>query len=113
MSRKTLLAIIGILGVILTFIQTQFGLGIDVGSICAGLGAIVVYIWLEAKNDLAKMAKQPQKWGDPKFWISFITVILAAINEQFGIHLPVEIIITVLVFIVGLLFKRDLKYPVY
>ena len=113
MSRKTLMAVIAIIGVILTFFKDQFGLNIDVTSILAGISAILLYILWEAKNDLKKLATQPKKWKDLKFWITFISVVLAAINQNFGTGIPVELIISGLTVIVGFLFKVNIKKPEY
>lgn len=105
MSRKTLLSVIAVIGAVLTFLKGIFGLGIDPTAVTAGLGAILVYVLLEAKLDLKTMASQPGKWKDPKFWITLASTLLAAINTEFGLGIPVEAIISVLTLIVGILFK--------
>jgi len=110
-SRKTILSVIAVIGVILTSIKEQFGLTIDVTSITAGLGAVLVYILLEAKLDLKALAAQPGKWKDPKFWITFLSALLAAVNTNFGLGIPVEAIIGILTVVVGILFKAKFAKP--
>jgi hypothetical protein len=53
------------------------------------------------------MAAQKDKWKDPKFIVSVIAAIVAALGTA-GVNLPVspEIIVTILTLIVGLLFKK-------
>lgn len=110
-SRKTIGYVIAILGAILTVFQEQFGLHIDPLAMAAGIGAVLTYIFFEAKLDLKTMAAQPGKWKDPKFWITFISVVLAAIEASFHLGIPVETIIAVLTALVGFLFKMKFTKP--
>lgn len=108
MSRKTVSYVVAMLATLLTFFQEQFGLSLDPGAITAGIGAILTYILFEAKLDLKAMASQPDKWKDPKFWITFVSVVLSAVEAQFKIGIPVEAIVSVLTVVVGFLFGRKL-----
>jgi hypothetical protein len=109
MSRKTLMTVIGFFGVVLTFLQAQFGLSIDTTAILAGLTAILTYVFFEAKLDLKKFVALGSKWKDPKFWIAFASTALVAVNESFGLGIPVEMVIGTLTLIMGLLFGKDFK----
>jgi uncharacterized membrane protein HdeD (DUF308 family) len=106
MKRKTLLTIIAVIGAILGVFGTAFGLSINVPGFMAALGAILVYVFFEAKADIARISTQAAKWKDPKFWITVISGVLGALAGA-GINLPIspEIIITILTTIVGILFK--------
>ena len=108
MSRKTIGYVVSIFTVILTFFQKQFGLSLDPVAVAAGLGAILTYIFFEAKLDMMALTAQPGKWKDPKFWITFISAVLAALEAQFNLGIPVEAIIPVLTLIVGALFGKKL-----
>lgn len=107
MSRKTLMAILGILGAILAFFQAQFGLSIDSTAFIGAIGIIVGYILFEAKLDFKRIQQGIAKFKDPKFWLAFVSAILVAINEAFGWNLPIEIILTVVGFLLSLLFGKD------
>ena len=108
MSRKTIGYIVALLGVVLTFFQKQFGLNLDPTAVAAGVGAILTYILFEAKLDLKALTSQPGKWGDPKFWITFISAALAGVEAQFHLGIPVEAIVSVLTVLVGFLFGKKL-----
>lgn len=108
MSRKTLLAIIAVIGAALTFLQTQFGLSISSTAVVGGLSAIVLYILFEAKLDIKALKAQPGKWVDPKFWLAFVAAMLVAVAEAFGLNIPVEAITAVLALIMSLLFGKQL-----
>lgn len=110
MSRKTIGFVVSIITVILTALQEQFGLSLDPGAVALGLGSVLTYIFFEAKLDMLKL-KQPGRWTDPKFLITFVSTILAAIEAQFAIGIPVEAIIPILTIIVGMLFGKKLKSP--
>lgn len=110
MSRKTIGFVVSIITVILTALQKQFGLSLDPGAVALGLGSILTYIFFEAKLDMLKL-KQPGRWTDPKFLITFISTVLAAIEAQFNLGIPVEVIIPVLTAIVGVLFGKKLLSP--
>jgi len=109
MSRKTILAIIAVFGAALTVFQQQLGLSIDPTAVVAGLTAIVLYGLFEAKLDIKRIGGQSGKFKDPKFWIAFVSPILVAINESFGLNIPVEVIITVLTMILSALFGASFK----
>lgn len=109
MSRKTLLAVLGILTAILAFFKEQFGLGMDVTAVLASLTAAVLYILFQAKLDLKKLGAQPGRWKDPKFWLAMAAVILAALNKELGLNLPAEAIIAVLAVIMTVLFGAKFK----
>ena len=107
-SRKTIGYIVAIAGVILTFFQEQFGLSIDPKVAAVGIGSILTYIFFESKLDLKAIASQPGKWKDPKFWITFLSAALVAVESQFHFGIPVEEIVSALTFIVGLMFGKKL-----
>ena len=109
MSRKTLLAVLGVIAAILAFFKEQFGLGMDVTAVLGGLTAVVLYILFEAKLDLKKLGAQPGKWKDPKFWLAMAAVIFAALNKELGLNLPGEAIIAVLTVIMTVLFGAKFK----
>jgi hypothetical protein len=105
MSRKFLLVVIAVLGAIAALLTQTFGLSPDMTAATVGLGAILVYVFNEAKADCARMRAQADKWKDPKFWITFASGIIAALGTA-GVNIPApEVIIGILTFIVGILFK--------
>jgi len=114
MSRKTIGFIVAIGGSILVLIQEQFGLSIDPVAVAAGIGAILTYIFFEAKLDLTALTKQPGKWKDPKFWLTVISAVLAAIEATFQLGIPVEAIIsglaTVVMILFGVKFTKEIPY---
>ena len=112
MSRKTIGFVVAIISSILVIFQEQFGLIIDPISVAAGVGAVLTYIFFEAKLDLNALKNQPGKWKDPKFWITVLSAILAAIETTFNLGIPIEAIITILTMIVGLMFKKQFKKPI-
>jgi len=65
------------------------------------------YVLFEAKLDLKKLSMQIGRFKDPKFILAFISAILVAISEAFGLELPVEAIVAVLTVIMGVLFKAE------
>ena len=105
MSRKLILAILGVVGAILGVIQTEFGLALNVGGIIAFLGAAVIYIQQEAKLDKERLAAQKDKWADPKFWIAALGAGVVALGEVVALPLDPVIINTVLAVILALIFK--------
>ena len=107
MSRKTLMAILGIIGAILAFFQQQFGLSLDSTALMGAAGLILAYVFFEAKLDFKRIQKGAAKFKDPKFWITFVGVVLTALNESLGWNLPNEIILTILGFLLSLLFGKD------
>ena len=109
MSRKTLTAALGIIGAVLAFFSEQFGLSINPIKVMAGLSAITLYLLWEGKLDIRRVGSQIGKFKDPKFWLAFISAILVAASEAFGLALPVEAIVAVLTVIMGVLFKAEFK----
>jgi hypothetical protein len=105
MSRKTIVAILGILTAIFTFLKAQFDLGMDVIAVLGGLSAVILYVLFEAKLDLKKFGAQAGKWKDPKFWLALVAIILAALNKELGLNLPGDAIVAVLTVIMTILFK--------
>jgi len=105
--RKWILVLLGVFGAVGAVVSQEFGLTVQLGSAVVGIGAILVYVFGESKNDIARMAAQKDKWKDPKFIISVISAIVAGLGTS-GVNLPVspEVIITILTVIVGLLFKK-------
>jgi len=108
-SRKTIGFVVAIVGAILLAFQEQFGLSFNPTAVAAGLGAILTYIFFEAKLDLKALKNQPRKWRDPKFWITIISAILAAIEASFHLGIPVEAIVGLLTAIVAGSFGVQLK----
>lgn len=110
-SRKTIGFIVTILTSILVVFQQAFGLTIDPISAAAGVGAVLTYIFFEAKLDLKAIAKQPGKWKDPKFWLTVLSAVLAAIETTFQLGIPVAELVSGLTFLVGILFKVQFNKP--
>jgi len=109
MSRKTLLAIIGVIGAILTFLKTEFGLVVNVTGLITWITGILLYVFYEAKLDAKRIGLQLHRFKDPKFLLALLITVITAISESFGLNLPIEVINTVLVFIMSLLFGKDIK----
>ncbi len=109
MSRKTILGIIAVLGAILTFFQSQFGLNVDTTAVVAGLTAIVLYILFEAKLDIKRIGTQVGKFKDPKFWAAFVSAMLVAVDNAFSLNLPVEAIVSGIAILMSILFKAESK----
>jgi len=105
--RKTLMAVLGIIGAILAFFQQQFGLSIDSTAVIGSIGIILAYIFFEAKLDFRRIQKGIAKFKDPKFWIALIGVILTALNGFLGWNLPVEIILGIVTVLLSWLFGKD------
>jgi len=110
--RKIIMLIIGFLGVVLAYFRDQFGLsGLQLEAVLVALVPIVAYLFGEARNDMERikknLAEQSKKWVDPKFIIGLVAALVVWVNQAFGLNLPVEIIVTVLTFILGLIFRRD------
>ncbi len=113
MSRKTILAVLGVLAAVLSVVGATFGLTIKPGPVVLALGAALVYVLDEAKADRLRLVQQKGKWKDPKFWITLGSETVAAIAAA-GVVLPIspEIIVSVLTVIVGILFKTSGKAAV-
>lgn len=107
--RKTLMFIVALLGAVLAFLQAEAGLVINASAVAAAAVAVVVYLFGEAKNDLARIKQkifQEHKWKDPAFWISLVAAILPVLNSSLGLEIPVETIIGILTALVGLIFAN-------
>lgn len=107
MSRKVILAALGVVGAILGVIQTEFGLALNVGGIIAFLGAAVIYIQQEAKLDKDRLAAQKDKWKDPKFWLAALGAGVVALGEVVTLPLDPAIINSILAIILGIIFKTQ------
>ena len=105
MSRKTIGFIVAIVGAILVAFQEQFGLSLNPAQVAVGIGAILTYIFFEAKLDLKALASQPGKWKDPKFWLTVLSALLMAIEQTFQLGIPVTEVVAVLTMIVSILFR--------
>lgn len=107
-SRKWLFVLLGVLGAAGAVISTEFGLTLKLGAALTGVGAILVYVFNEAKADLARFAAQKAKWGDPKFIMTLASAVIAGLGTA-GVELPIapEILIAILTAIVGWIFKKQ------
>jgi len=113
MSRKSFLAVLGVITVALTFLQEQFGLTMNAVAVMGALATVSLFILFEAKLDFKRMAAQVGKWKDPKFWLAFLSVLLAAVSKELGLNLPVEAIVAVLTVIMSVLFGIKLRPSAY
>ena len=107
--RKTLMLIVALLGAGLAFLQTEAGLVINASAAAASALAVVVYLFGEAKNDLARIKQkifQEGKWRDPAFWISLVAAFLPILNSSLSLNIPVETIIGILTALVGIIFTK-------
>ena len=110
MSRKTLFAILGVIGALGQYLAQQFGLTIDPASIIASLGSILIYTEREAKADKNRLIAQAGKWKDAKFLVALLAFLIGQLNSAFNLGLSPEVIgsITALLLVIlGLLFKKD------
>ena len=105
MSRKAILTIVAVLGAVLGVFKTTFGLTIDSGTMLAGVGAILLYVFFEAKADKDRLRDQAGKWKDPKWIITVLSAALVAFQQSTGMALPVDAIVAILTVIVSVLFK--------
>ena len=105
MKRKTIMAILGVIGAVLVFLQQQFNLSVELTGVATALGVIVLYIFFEAKRDIEAIRQQVAKWADPKFWLAFIVALVTALNSSFGWDIPVDIVNVIVGFILSILFK--------
>ena len=110
-SRKTLLFIIGFLGIGLTALQTHFGLSVALGSVAASLGIVLTYVFFEGKLDAKAMAAQPHKWKDGKFWATLGTSLLVYVDQTFQLGLPIEAIGAIIAVAIGAIFGKKLLSP--
>ena len=107
MSRKTLFAILGVLGAVLGFVAKEFGLVINPAAVIGSITVALIYIFAEGKADIKRIGYQYKKFKDVKFWIAFVAALLGYVNQAFGLNLPVEIILGFLTLVLGILFKKD------
>lgn len=110
-SRKTITFVVAILTAALVLVGKLFNVdfGMDPTQIALGIGAVLTYVFFEAKLDLSVLKKQPSKWKDPKFWLTVISVILTGIEQVFHLGIPITEIVSALTVIVGLLFGVKFK----
>jgi len=111
MSRKTIGFVVAIIAAILVAFQKQFGLSLDPAQVAAGIGAILTYVFFEAKLDLKALASQPGKWKDWKFWLTVLSAVLMAVEQTFQLGIPVTEVIAIVTVIVGILFKVQFNKP--
>ena len=108
MSRKTIFTVLAVIGSILTVFASTLGLTINPTVVLAGVAAVLVYVFGEAKADLAKIGSQDglAKIKDPKTWLAAISAGLVALTEA-GVALPIspELIIAFLTALMAALFK--------
>ena len=113
MSRKTFLAVVAVLGAILTVFNETFALGLDTTSLIASIAAVGVWIFFEFRLDFKKVLnavkEQSNKFADPKFWSALVIALLEVFNELFVWNIPIEVIAGVLVAILAFLFKKENK----
>jgi len=108
-SRKTWGTIIAVIAAILTVFKDQFGLNINPTEVLSGIGALLVYIALEGKLDLARIREQITKFKDPKFYLAFAIALLTALTQIFGWSLPLEEINVILAALMSILFGIEYK----
>jgi hypothetical protein len=104
-TRKWLFTIVAVLGAAGAVVSTEFGLTVKLGAVIAFIAAALVYVFNEAKADKYRITTQQGKWTDPKFVITLVSAVVAALAQQITLPVSPEIIITVLTVIVGILFK--------
>ena len=106
MSRKTIMVFVAVIGAILGVFGTTFGLTLNPTAVAAGLAAVLVYVFFEAKADIARVVGQAARFKDPKFWLIVIAAVVSALGSA-GVTLPIspEVITAILAAIVGILFK--------
>ena len=111
MSRKTLMAILAVITVVLAFFKDQFGLAIDPTAVVGGIGAVVLYMLFEAKLDLKKLGAQADRWKDPKFYLALVAALYAVLQEQLGLKIPIspELVSSILAGIMSLLFAKKFQ----
>lgn len=104
-SRKVILAVVGVVTAIVTVLRSTFGLSIDPTAMIGGLGLIALYIAFEAKADITRIGAQPDKWADPKFWITVLMAALTPIVSEFGWDIPIETIQAIVALVITALFS--------
>jgi len=111
-SRKTIFAIIGILGAVFGFVAKEFGLTIDPAAVLGTVVIALIYIFGEGKLDLERFKTQANRFADPKFLVALFTVIITQLNTVFGWNLPIEFIVGVMSALLGIIFKIEHKNAV-
>lgn len=109
MSRKTIMFVVAIIGALLTWAAGMFGLSISATAVVAGMTAVVVYIFGEMKNDIARIRKsiyQDKKWRDPAFWTSLVAALLPVVNTYFKLNIPVETVVSILTVLLAFVFGK-------
>jgi len=111
-SRKVIMIILGVLYALLTVFKEQLGIAIDADAVVTALAVICVYIFGEAKADMAKMQKSivagsGTKWKEPTFWLSLVGSVLPVVSTV--VNIPVATVNTVIGVLVGFLFKKKSK----
>lgn len=111
-SRKVIMIILGVLYALLTVFKEQLGFAIDADAVVTALAVICVYIFGEAKADMAKMQKSiaagsGTKWKEPTFWLSLVGSVLPVVSTV--VNIPVATVNTVIGVLVGFLFKKKSK----
>jgi len=111
-SRKVIMIILGVLYALLTVFKEQLGFAIDADAVVTALAVICVYIFGEAKADMAKMqrsiaAGSGTKWKEPTFWLSLVGSVLPVVSTV--VNIPVATVNTVIGVLVGFLFKKKSK----
>lgn len=109
MSRKTIFTILAVIGAAGAVISTEFGLTVQLGGVIAAVAGILVYVFNEAKADIANLGAQAARWSDPKFLITLLTAVIGAISQAVTLPIDPAIIIAVLTAIVQMLFGKDAR----
>ncbi len=107
MSRKTIMTVLGFISAILVFLKVQFELAIDPVGFIAAIGVVLMYVLFQGKMDIQKIGRQVSKFKSKKFWLALIAVLVPAINTAFGLNIPVEMVMTALVFIMTVIFGKE------
>lgn len=108
MSRKTIFTVAAVLGAAVGTLATLFELSVNGGVLAVGITGALVYIFGEAKADLAKIGAQAARFKDPKFWLAFISGVVTLLGVSGTIAPAVaDSLIAFLTLIIGVLFKSD------
>jgi hypothetical protein len=108
MSRKTIAVFVAVIGAILGVMASTFELSINATVLAVGIAGVLVWVFGEAKADLAKIGAQIGRFKDPKFLLTMINAIVTALGTAEVIPAVLaESIIAVLTLIIGILFKTD------
>lgn len=109
MSRKWLFTILAVLGAAGAVVSQEFGLTVKLGSVVAAIAGVLVYVFNEAKADIANIGSQAGRWTDPKFLTAMVVAIVGALGSQMTLPIAPEIIIAVLTAIIQALFQKDAR----